>query len=408
MSRFTSVKGIKIENVFFAFLIICNYTTYVLVSEAGFYSSAVLYHAVPDPENSFENFIILTVLYFILFCFIGIIPSKEREREYSKKRLNIIDCIFTIIILYNWSIFVFMGLGGAGTTNTSVGFLVNILPITPLMLIYYSSRNGDYNKHFYINLITGVLLPLAQGWSGILVSIFIIYILSKLKYVTKDNALKLAASFVLTLLAYKYIYSLKFFLRSGESVDVDFIIAAEYAISRVTAFQNFDFFVSITDQMSLYFSDSPLFYVREFLLALVPKFIFGLSNYQPIDNLFTVDFLASGDPDFDNSGFAITLPGLYFLAVAVNYLNIIVFPLFIVAVFFLIKRLAFFIWSEKIKYYLVYVYLSIFYSGNMRELAIQIYVLFLYVVITRICLYKTTPKERLQNLAAGHCETMTA
>jgi len=284
-----------------------------------------------------------------------------------------------------------MGIGRAGSTAYSIGFLANIFPITPLMLLYFAARNSSHNNHFYSNLTLGVLLPIIQGWSGILISICVVYTFEKVRRINAKNVLKLLMIAVFVFIIFNYLYQLKFFIRSGEMFDVDYIVTTEYAISRVTAFQNFDYCTSISEQMALHYNGNALFYIQEFVLALIPKAAIGLSDYRPIDNIFTINFLAEGNRDFDDSGFAITMPGLYALAIKVSIINALIFPIFLLTSVFLIIRLSYCIWSEKMKYYIIYVLYSLIYSGNMRELAMQIYVLLIFVAISRISIYKSSP-----------------
>ena len=120
------------------------------------------------------------------------------------------------------------------------------------------------------------------------------------------------------------------------------------------------------------------FYVSDFVLGVIPKALIGISNFIPIDNLYTINFISS---ELEGSGFAITLPGLYWLSINLNALNIILFPLFIITVFFIIYLFLRMNWNRKVQIYFFIFIIGIFFSGNMKEISLTLYSIMFFLII---------------------------
>ncbi|HET8685668.1 MAG TPA: hypothetical protein VFM18_03260, partial [Methanosarcina sp.] len=126
-----------------------------------------------------------------------------------------------------------------------------------------------------------------------------------------------------------------------------------------------------------------------------PKSLIGYDNYRPLDNIFATEFVAAGIDGMDSTGFAITLPGVFFLAGTLNPVNYVIFPLFIAILYFAIFKLSSYIWTSRVKYYFAVNALNLYYSGNMREFAFCIYSLVIYHILIRLPLYSLRKRNRI-------------
>lgn len=376
---------LSIETIYVLALALLNIGTCYLVLSYGFYGSAVLFKPLDHPDASVSNLLIVLTGYALLsLLVISQAPRRPRQMVKPQKR---IDTWYSIIIAVNWAIFLTTGIGVAGTSAQSMGFLVNMLPIAPLMLIYFAARHDFNNAHYTLNLISGTLLIMLRGWSAIVIMMMIIHVFAFIKVVNAKNAPRIALTAILTVLGYNYLYILKYYIREGILFDSNFLIAAEYALSRVTAFQNFDYFSSIIPEFVPHMDGESFFYLKEFFLAFFPKSLIGYDNYKPLDNIFATQFVAAGLEGMDATGFAITLPGVFRLACELNPVNYVLFPAFILGLYRLIYNLCSTIWSDRIKYYFVVTTLNLYYSGNMREFAFSIYALMIYISLRNLPLY---------------------
>lgn len=389
---------INIETIYVLALALLNAGTCYLVLSYGFYGSAVLFKPLDHPEASVPNLLMLLSGYVLLHLFVTSHAPRSPDRMSMHPRR--IDTWYTVIIAVNWLIFLTTGIGVAGTSAQSMGFLVNMLPIAPLMLIYFAARHDFDDAHYLLNLVAGSVLIMLRGWSAIVIMMVIIHVFAKIKIVNAKNAPRIALTATLTVLGYNYLYILKYYIREGILFDSNFMIAAEYALSRVTAFQNFDYFSSIVPEFVPHMDGESFFYLKEFFLAFFPKSLIGYDNYKPLDNVFATQFVAAGLEGMDATGFAITLPGVFQLACELNPLNYVLFPAFALGLYAVIFKLCSAIWSNRIKYYFVITSLNLYYSGNMREFAFCIYALAIYLTLLKLPLYSLSKKKQ-QTLPAA-------
>jgi len=386
---------IRIETLYLLVLLLLNSGTCYLVQQYGFYGSAVMFKPLTNPEQSTLNLAVLLAGYGALY-FLVIRPSVKPQNQRPRPRARI-DFWYSIIIGINWIIFLTTGIGVAGTSTQSIGFLVNMLPIAPLMLIYFADRGSRPDTHYLFNLLTGSLLILLRGWSAIVVVMVIIHIFDKIKIVHSRNAPKIALLTLATVLSYNYLYILKYYIREGVLFESNFLIAAEYAVSRVTAFQNYDYLSSITPEFLPHITGDSFFYIKEFILAFFPKSLIGYSDYKPLDNIFATQFVAEGIDGMEATGFAVTLPGVFKLAAATNPINYLIFPLFTIALYRIIFSLCSTIWCSRIRYYFIVTAFNLYYSGNMREFAFCVYALMIYIGLAKLPLYKIHKRKTESN-----------
>ncbi|RRS04349.1 hypothetical protein EIP75_10675 [Aquabacterium soli] len=372
---------IRIETLYLLTLAALNTITCYLVLEYGFYGSAVLFKSVDKPEDVWTNLAVLLAGYACLYAFMA---SRREPHARPRTHHDRLDAAYSLIIGVNWLIFLTTGIGVAGTSAQSLGFLVNMLPMAPLLLVYFADRERNVNTHYLVNLATGSLLIMLRGWSAIVVVMVIILVLSRIRVVNARNAPKIVLAAGIMILAYNYLYLLKYYIREGVLFESNFLVTAEYAISRVTAFQNFDYFSSIVPDFLGFIDGDALFYIKEFLLAFLPKSMIGYENYRPLDNIFATQFIAPGIDGMEGTGFAVTLPGIFRLATELSPLNALIFPVFALCLYGLIFVLCKPLWSPRIKYYFIITALNLYYSGNMREFAFCIYALVLHNLLCRL------------------------
>jgi len=368
---------LQINNLYFLFILFLNVVTFVLVNSYDFHGTAVLFKPVVNKEHLFPVLLFIIVGYFLLFIYLKktLLFRKYYFINYSS---YILDIFFFFVLIFNFLVFFIFGLGTAGSSNQSIGFLLNILPTNILTVIYFCLIK-KYSFLSILNIILSVLLIFIKGWTGLLLIMVMITIFSKYNSLNFKKLLKLSIFATILLSLYYPLFLLKYYIREGVLFDISPFYAYEYALSRLTLFSNFCVYIDNIDEILIKTSDlkGDFFYVYDAILSLLPKSLFGINNYLPNDNIYATIL----DETLINSGIAMSLLGIYLLSINLNILNIILFPLFISILYFILYNLLALIWCKKIKYFYILSLLGTFYSGNIKEIVILIYSTFIFIII---------------------------
>jgi len=368
----------RIELLYVLGLLSLNFIMYLTVYYTGFYGSEVLFKEVANKTILINYFYILTIGYLVLYYFY-INITKIKISSHIKIHTKSMGYIYLIILAINYILFLATGIGKAGTSTSEVGFITNMLPINFIFLIYYIQIK-KYTWLEKTNLAMSLIFILLKGWSGPLIILIIIEFFYRNQYLSLRKFFKLILFILLTLIGYYFIYILKYYIRDGIMYDVNFFVVVEYAIGRLVAFTNFAFFMDIIEQFAPIVSSlkGDFYYISDFILGVIPKALVGISNFTPIDNLYTINFIS---PKLENSGFAITLPGQYLLSIKLNALNIVLFPLFVSTLFLIIYLLLRMNWNRKVQIYFFIFMMGIFFSGNMKEISLTLYSIIFFLII---------------------------
>lgn len=361
-------------------LILFNFIIFILVLKTDNYGKAVLFQNVSSSNKElFFNFIQIVLFYFVFYFIFKNYLSKIDHNIRIKITSNFIDYLMLVIILFNYLIYFLFDVGKAGTTNSSIGFLIKIFPLSHLTYFYYGIIRKKITKFNILILVSSIILSILKGWSGVVVYIFLLEIFHRKEFINLKNAIFYLVLFPIVIKLYQYLNIFKFYIRSGSIFSISYIETLEQVINRLSLFSNFSYIKEIrTEFVRIIGAENMFIYIYEFIFSIIPNRFIGIYNYRPLDNIFTINFISS---KLESSGFALSLPGLYTLTSSINWSNIIFFTLFLFVIFnfwFLISR---FYWTYDIKNLLFLYLFSFIYSGNLRGLGIRIYSAFLFLAL---------------------------
>lgn len=362
----------------------------LLVSEN--YGISVLYHPVKNPELLTFNFFVGVVLaYLLLYFFFKILSAfKFNEAKINSVYIKIILMVSALINVITLT----AGIGKAGGDISAFGFLQNILPLSPLTIIYYASIRDKLSYDKLIIVIACIFIGLLKGWTGhILVIVFyeILYRYNSRAF-TATDIFKLIIFFIFMLTLYYVLIPLKFYIRSGVFYFYSIQEFSDYAFSRLSFFSLFNYLTEIKNELciDILSERTYLFYIQEYLVGFLPKSIFNLNDYRMLDNIFAVNYVSS---DLVYSGFSITLPGLFFLSWSL-YNDVLVLTFFLFCVFLIQKALMNYLSLNNANDVLFINLVFFMSSGSMKEISIFNYTilitLILYVLLKKLIPTKST------------------
>ncbi|MBN4655243.1 oligosaccharide repeat unit polymerase [Escherichia coli] len=277
-----------------------------------------------------------------------------------------------------------MGYWESGHQHIGYRFLQNILPVFQSALIYYAVVRKNIRKMQVALLISASIFILLKGWSSHLFIITVAELLYRYRNqrINFTKKLLLVISLPIFIVLFFYVYKLKYYFRSGVMFDIPFFIYFEYVISRLSQISNIAYLYEIRDafhKIIIENGEGGEFFIKEFLLALIPKSFLGINDYRPLDNLFGINFINS---ELDNAGFAITVPGLFVISSTFGLLSVLCCFFFIL----LITKFLYHVFSKNYGSAGAAMAISILlyfnYSVSLKEIALSLFAFFLFKLLS--------------------------
>ncbi|NJQ48772.1 oligosaccharide repeat unit polymerase, partial [Escherichia coli] len=358
-----------------------NVISYFTLIETNNYGNTLNNISISLTHSELFLFLIMSVLSYSVFFIYRDIKYYECVQVSTSR---IIDVFFAFVLSYNIFVFYILGIGRAGTSTSDIGFLQNILPVFQSTLIYYAVVRKNIRKMQVALLISASIFILLKGWSS---HLFIITV-AELLYRYRNQRINFTKKLLLVILLpifivlFFYVYKLKYYFRSGVMFDIPFFIYFEYVISRLSQISNIAYLYEIRDafhKIIIENGEGGEFFIKEFLLALIPKSFLGINDYRPLDNLFGINFINS---ELDNAGFAITVPGLFVISSTFGLLSVLCCFFFIL----LITKFLYHVFSKNYGSAGAAMAISILlyfnYSGSLKEIALSLFAFFLFKLLS--------------------------
>ncbi|MFJ0490483.1 oligosaccharide repeat unit polymerase [Citrobacter werkmanii] len=358
----------NIKNIVILGYCIINIISFCIIIETQNYGNTLNNIVLGINEYELLYMFLLSLSSYVIFVFF---KNPNYYEHYSYVGISV-DGVFIFILVYNVFVFYGLGIGKAGTSSASIGFLQNILPIFQCTLVYYAIVRSKIDKIQAIILILACLFILLKGWSSHIFILMIAEILYKYRNekITFSKKIVLVIMLPVFIVVFFYIYKLKYYFRSGMFFDITFFNYFEYVISRLAQISNIAYLYEIKDKFNDIIStngNDVFFFIREFILSIVPKSIIGIDDYRPLDNLFGINFI---NPSLDSAGFAITTPGLLIIASTFGLPSLILCFLFIIFITFSLYKIFSRNYGASGAALALSVLLYFNYSGSLKEIAL--------------------------------------
>lgn len=234
-----------IASVIIGFLTIINYKTY---------GEAIELQLMLDRIDLFLILIIHCIPMLLAFS----LWEKTKNWHFFSKHYNVylyLDNrkihLFVFFVLISQLLFsLYSGNGRVGHENifrnTYISYIFNILKIDAFMPLYYVVSRNKSKKLYWINIILWLIYQLVCGWSIIIFEIFILEFYMRVRekslvkivrYFYKSTRLCTLIAIMLGAFLYRFVWSLKFTIRSGYSIPIlGYCDALEKLILRFTSY----------------------------------------------------------------------------------------------------------------------------------------------------------------------------
>ncbi|HIF9541976.1 TPA: oligosaccharide repeat unit polymerase [Photobacterium damselae] len=376
----------SLKSLILSFYIFSSLVVFFILKNTGNYGVAVSYNSVNNLNNININFVFgVIVAYGLMGIFYRIITFKKISMlKLSNK--NILDYFITISILINISTLLF-GIGKAGGQISSVGFLQSIIPLIPLTSFYFVCVRDSLNRKRIMIIFLSLLVGVLKGWSGHLIVIVLLEVLyrfgtKKVKFV---NIIKLLFLLVVVIFTFYFIVALKFYIRSGTFFLIPVNEYLQYVFGRVSYFSTFNYLVEVSKPLAfdIFHERGASFYIQDYILGILPKSLFGLTDFRFLDNIFAVNYI---NPLLPNAGFSLSLPGLFFITYIIN--DSIFGLLILVLLSFLMQWILINSYDEVKSKDLIFINLIMFMSsGSLKEIALFNYMLVVFLMFYAFCIF---------------------
>lgn len=271
-----------IESIYLWMLLVCH--------TIGFFSFITINNTASDRSVAALAYFIIVLTTMLVFPF-----YKYRVKNRIYKRHVIIevnhsyfDKMMFVLLVANIIYSVSTGAGTAETyVQTSYSVIFSLLYIKSIIWVYYFSNRENYcSKLFIINIILYLALQLLQGWSGVIIYLFLfeMYFYFKRKGL-EENRLPIKAVpiiFLIVLLAiigggilYSYIFTIKYKARGYNAFtnSLSWAQGINQLVYRLTYFNSSAKSIILKDRIcNLYLQQqNPLIELEAFFRPLVPR-----------------------------------------------------------------------------------------------------------------------------------------
>lgn len=165
----------NIKNIVILGYCIINIISFCIIIETQNYGNTLNNIVLGINEYELLYMFLLSLSSYVIFVFF---KNPNYYEHYSYVGISV-DGVFIFILVYNVFVFYGLGIGKAGTSSASIGFLQNILPIFQCTLVYYAIVRSKIDKIQAIILILACLFILLKGWSSHIFILMIAEILYK-------------------------------------------------------------------------------------------------------------------------------------------------------------------------------------------------------------------------------------
>ncbi|WP_434356180.1 oligosaccharide repeat unit polymerase [Parasalinivibrio latis] len=360
------------------------------------YGAAVRYREVGNSDELFANFIYGVVFVYATIFTIFKLITFRKVKFVQLNKLVVLDAFLLLSIIIN--LFTLKaGIGKAGGEMSSIGFLQSIIPLIPLISFYYISVRDSITKQRIVLILASLVIGILKGWSGHLIVIVLLEVMYRFgeRKISLKDIFKLFFAFSIVVFLFYFIVALKFYIRSGHYQTMLLYEYMQYVFGRTSYFATFNYILEVGEPLSEIIKDDRgmLFFIQEFFLGVVPKSIFGLSDFRFMDNIYSVNFIDSNLP---NAGFSITLPGLYVISWYINN-DFIFLTLFLVSIFYLQWCLMNVFNPTASKDLLLVNILLFCSSGSLKEIALFTYTLLSFLIFYMVFSFIIPFKKRFNN-----------
>lgn len=204
-----------------------------------------------------------------------------------KSALNSISIVLMAGVLIGGLGFVFFDYGVAEKqSNAALGFIFKILPYDAAFTLLLCVM--PFEKKYFALIFGYAILRLLMGWTGFIAGFFFIVFMRLYAQKTRSRFaffIALLLMLLLFLLA-PYVYSIKFYFRYGEWLDINYLTSLGMLLGRITAYGN-AFFVANNTKELIEAVDAYGSIVIPFLdpiLAVLPRAALGI-NVQPLETI---------------------------------------------------------------------------------------------------------------------------
>lgn len=225
------------------------------------------------------------------------IPNEIKYVSISTKTW---DFFFLIILISQYIFFVKTGVGKLFSDKKSAySFIFNLFSLKQFFIYYYFLCYRK-SKLFYINIFGLVILEILKGWTGIIQQIFLFEMYFYLK---KGKFKKIIFYYPVVLLVgskvYQYLYILKYKIRLGINIKINYLEAIIKLIERLTYFphalvgiQNQEKIQKLYELYNVNFIE-----IKGFFRPIIPSFVMKNKDFRGINNLL----MKSVYPDLGNN-----------------------------------------------------------------------------------------------------------
>lgn len=307
-------------------------------------------------------FLIFSITYLVFYRFYRGLERVTFVHSYVRVTqgfLSFLGYLVLTLILANM-ILLLSGLKGKGGQYipSSFSFLLSLMPIEILFIAYYI-LSKDSEKIYWqrtLNLLLYILVKFLEGFTGVLLSLFLLELYLRKKRLTAIAWFLLIALFLVGIMLYSYLLPLKHAIRKAEDLrsvkPVSLDVAASAFVGRLSMFGNM--VVLIEDLPYIVESaneDYPKnFIILKFLRTLVPSFMarkvfpenifaFGTLGVLMWKYSVGIRFLPAENGVIERAAFGVPFLGVICVLAQRSLLEALLFPMFTLLVLFYIKAL---------------------------------------------------------------------
>ncbi|UYI78227.1 MAG: oligosaccharide repeat unit polymerase [Fusobacterium varium] len=273
--------------------IFINFYFGILILKNGKYYSEFKGLNVELNKVRIITFIFLNILSYIFAYYIYFriekrvkLPFKNYKFILNENKLNI---FFFLVIIVQIVFYIKTGIGKAGSyKRNKFSWIFNLINLDPFFLFYYIVARGK--KQIYkINIVLYLFFCLIKGWTGVILTVFIL----EVSYFLKKRKLKninLVFIFPIILCGakfYQYLYRLKFYIRLKVSLKITYLDAINHLLERlsiinhsIVGVQNADIIKKIYQEQGM-----KLVEIKSFFRPVLPSFLIGNKDYRNLNNL---------------------------------------------------------------------------------------------------------------------------
>jgi hypothetical protein len=339
----------------------------------------------------FFGILIQLISYCLLFFLYEKFKVKEEKKSSIINKLKYFDLFVFLYLILNIYVAYKYNFGRiiVGKSDTFIlSTLFNTWNIEIIFYIYYIS----YQKNKYFKAFNVILFSLLNLYQASIGFIWVIFLISLMKYYKKRIDIKKIFLFYGAILLgayiYKLIYPLRLLIRFGFKTEIEYIQALGNLISRISPINNLYNIFELGDNLinNINFLTIDYSEILGFFRRIVPP-NFMNKDFYVINDVFM--FTKNNNYEITGS-FDTTLLGKLYLLINKNFIEFILYIIFIFITLLIFRLFLKKLGGKNLNIYFFITLVGLFNSGSIEvSISLRLFVVFsLYITIKLLLLLK--------------------